>query len=767
MKKLHGPIICNARAQLLSVWQRTRRLVGLVICSTGISFTVAQGAVDSADQMTVLNVDQYYVAPNGSDNNSGLHPDQPMATLEAALSAIQQRKGYDWHNPYPGNPTRRRSPIQRVVGAESYGSEAMGPVIIWMRGGIYRFDKPLDINFADSHPLVIAAYPGEKPILDGSRELKGFEEKMEDGRRIWRLRIPEVASGDWFFRQLFVNGERADRATLPAEGFFIVEDSLGGLRNPRANQFIAAEGDFRDFDNVEDIEVSVLHYWINHRLAVQSFDPATRKVTTVNRTTYPFLEAHPLHGYGNARYRLENVLEGLQAPGQWHLDGSTGTLSYLPREGESLANTTVEAPRLVQLIRVEGDLNRNRFVEHLRFFGLTFRNTDVDIFAHNGTHNNALNSGPGVLSFQAARNVAVEECLFVNIGSYGVELKLGCSAMAIVGNTFTDMGCGAIKSAGAWMGSRAPDHHRNWINWITDNTIHRGGRIYHGSPGIVVNKPGATVVAHNEIVDFYYNGISMGGGPMPQFSNVESRIENNRVHTIGQGLLSDMGAIYVHGSSGGVVVRGNVAHDVTAKVWGGSALYLDDSAGYIVVENNLLYNGSTYVINVKGRENIIRNNILAFGGNSLIRRADLEPGRMNSAVVMHNIMLTDGSPVFASRPETHIIDAPGIVSDANLIWNTDGQELTVSIPQHRRQPAKLFPFSDWQEGAGNDLRSVFQDPGFANPRDGDFSLPTDSVASKIGFRMPDFSLAGPRSREVRRAQRGTPEVPRSVETHVD
>lgn len=742
-------------------------MISVAVCAIGLSFTTARGAPGPLDQLAALNVDQYFVSPDGSDRNSGLHPDEPFATLEAALNAMQQRKGYDWHNPYPANPTRRRSPIQRVVGAESYGSEAMGPVIIWMRDGVYRFDNTLEIRFADSHPLVIAAYPGERPILDGSRVLTGFEETEEDGRRVWRLHIPRVAAGNWFFRQLFVNGERAPRATLPAEGFFLVEDSLGGLANARANQFIAAEGDFREFENIEDIEISVLHYWINHRLAVQSFDPATRKVTTVNRTTYPFLEAHPLHGFGKARYRLENVKEGLLTPGQWHLDSTSGVLTYLPREEETLDNTTVEAPHLVQLIRVQGDLNRHRFVEHLRLFGLTFRHTDVDIFAHNGTHNNAQNSGPGVVSFEAARNCAVEECVFENIGSYGIELELGCSVMAIVGNTFRDMGCGAIKSAGAWLGSSAPEHHRNWINWITDNTIHRGGRIFHGSPGIVVNKPGATVVAHNEIADFFYNGIAMGGGPMPQFSHVESRIENNHIHTIGQGLLSDMGGIYVHGSSGGVVIRGNVVHDVTAMVYGGSPLYLDDSAGFMVVENNLLYNGSTYAVNVKGRENIFRNNIMAFGGSSIMRRADLEPGRMNSAVLTRNILLTDGAPIFASRPETHIINAPGIVSDANLIWDVGGHDLTVIIPQHQRQPPISFPFTDWQDGPGNDRRSAFADPGFADPRNGDFSLPADSPAFDIGFRMPDFSSVGPRSREARRAQRGTPETPRSIATHVD
>lgn len=715
-----------------------------------------------------LGATSFFIAPDGDDTNSGLSKDDPKATLEAVFSTLQQRKGYDWFNPYPNNPTRRRGPVHRVTGPESYGVESTGPVIVWVRGGEYRPERTIDLNFADSHPVVIIAYPGEEPVFNGSKVLEGWEESVKDGRRVWRLRLPEVESGDWFFRQLFVNGRRAERPRMPESGYFIVEDSLGGLANRPANQFIAAEGDFREFGDLKDVEISVMHYWQNPRLAVESFDPATRKVTTVNKADYPFLEAHPLHGFGNARYSLENVREALNRPGQWHLSSSTGVLTYLPREGETLANTRIEAPRLVQILRVRGEVNRTRFVQHLRISGLTFKNTAVDFFAHYGTHNNAQNSGPGVISFQGVRYSTIEECRFENIGEYGIELLPGTSAITVIGNRFSEMGCGAVKSHGAWLGLDAPKAQYNWLNIISDNTIIGGGRIYHGSPGIIVNKSGATLVAHNEVADFLYNGIVVGGGPLPQFAAVESRIENNHVYNIGQGELSDMGAIYVHGSASGVVIRGNVAHDVSAKVYGGSVLYLDDSASHITVEDNLFHGGSTYVISMKGREHIIRNNILAFGGNSVIRRSDLEGGRMNTAVVMKNILLTrDGVPVFSSRPETHIVEAPAIISDTNLIWDITGGDLHVSIPRHKRQPDILFPFSDWREGPGNDLRSIIADPRFRDPLNGDFRLPENSPARDVGFRPVDFSNAGPRERGERMAAGGMPAEQRTIHTHVE
>lgn len=742
-----------------------RHLQAVFVLSCFCTATLpAAGNPDPGAVLDLVDVAHYYVAPDGDDSASGLTKDEPKQTLEAVLTAIQRRKGYEWLNPWQGNPTRSFPPVWMITGAESYGSELLGPVIIWMRGGVYRLEKPVEITFADSHPLIIASYPGEEAILDGSRVIEGWEERTVDGNRAWVAEIPEVAAGDWFFRQLFVAGERARRATLPETGYFMVKDSLGGLENRFANQFKPYPEDFQEFHNIQNVEVSVMHYWINHRLVIDNFDPETGIVTTVNRTTRPFIEAHPLHGFGNARYRLENVREGLREPGQWYLDGQSGELIYLPKPGQTFDNTEISAPHLESLVRIRGNLARERLVENVRFVDLTFRNTAVDIFAHNGTHNNAVNSGPGVVSMEAARNCAVEDSRFHNIGGYGVELLYGCSLITVAGNRFEDMGCGAVKMNSDWLARATPPVRRSWLNRITDNTILRGGRHYHGSPAIVVNKPVGVIVAHNRIHDFFYNGIALGGGPLNQFSGLETRIENNHISKIGQGELSDMGAIYVHGTAGGVVVKGNVAYDVEAIVYGGSVLYLDAAAAHIVVEDNLFYRGSSHVINAKGRENIIRNNILAFGDSGVIRRAEFAPGPMNTIVAMKNIMLTDGAPVFRSMPETHVLHVGGFTNEGNLIYDVGGEDLFVGRPQHHRQPDIRFSFEEWKKVTGNDRLSIVTDPLMRDPVNGDFTFTSEEAAERIGFEMPDFSNIGPRSRAERKAD-AAPTPTRRFEDH--
>lgn len=67
-----------------------------------------------------------------------------------------------------------------------------------------------------------------------------------------------------------------------------------------------------------------------------------------------------------ASFRVENVLDELDAPGEWFFDASSQTLYLIPLDSRSatvstLANSVIEIPRLHQLLRVSGTRS-NRFV---------------------------------------------------------------------------------------------------------------------------------------------------------------------------------------------------------------------------------------------------------------------------------------------------------------------------------------------------------------------------------------------------------------------
>ena len=53
-------------------------------------------------------------------------------------------------------------------------------------------------------------------------------------------------------------------------------------------------------------------------------------------------------------YHVFNLLEEIDQPGEWYLNRETGRLYYLPRPGETPANTAIFAPRLQTFVRASG-----------------------------------------------------------------------------------------------------------------------------------------------------------------------------------------------------------------------------------------------------------------------------------------------------------------------------------------------------------------------------------------------------------------------------
>ena len=55
----------------------------------------------------------------------------------------------------------------------------------------------------EKHSVTYAASPGQEVVLSGGREISGWKKGPSE---IWTAELPEVKSGRWYFRQLFVNG---------------------------------------------------------------------------------------------------------------------------------------------------------------------------------------------------------------------------------------------------------------------------------------------------------------------------------------------------------------------------------------------------------------------------------------------------------------------------------------------------------------------------------------------------------------------------------
>ena len=707
---------------------------------------------------TIFTDADLYVSTHGNDEWSGRLPepnadssDGPFATIAAARDEVRRRKSFVFSKQ-----------------ASRYSAALRNPFSVWIRGGVYRISEPIVFDEKDSAPVCYRAYPGETPIVDGSVEIDGWSETFVRGTNCWVADVPDVREKGWNFRELFVNGERRVRPRYPKKGLLDME-SVPGLPPTGSwmtgrlyTEFIAKPGDLRQFENLEDIEAVYLHFWIEERTGIESYDESTRTVKMSRPSTAPLYAAH---GQNLADYYLDNVAEELSEPGEWYLDRKAGKVYYVPLAGESPESVEITAPKTLQLLVLQGNPDENKFVEFLHFEDIVFQHTDwrhpdssdgAEFIELTGDHakfesrrnlrknraacNQAAADVPGVIFLEAARHCVFTGCTVQNVGWYGFQIGDASRAIAVQHCTIRQTGAGGVRINGA--SSVDPVHRRTGDHAITDNEISAGGRIFHSAVGILVMHGFNNEIAHNHIWDYYYTGISVGWvwGYMESVSR-DNRIDYNHIHQIGQGVLSDMGGIYTLGVQPGTTIVGNHIYNVTKAHYGGWCIYPDEGSSHMVIENNLCYDTNDAVFNQHyGRNNIVRNNLFAFADSSVLSHGRAEYEHC-SIRFERNILLSNGEAIFRVGYRGSL-DKPNHTSDLNLIWDIGGKAPRFT----RRDSTDEKDLEGWQAN-GLDRHSVFADPKCVDIENRDFSLKDDSPAAEIGWTPLEPSKAGPRPRE--------------------
>lgn len=688
---------------------------------------------------------ELYVAPNGRIEWSGMlaevnedHTDGPLPSIEAARD--------------------------RIRSSRAEGQWVDQAITVNVRGGVYFLEstivfEPRDAGIKDK-PVVYAAYANEKPILSGGRLISGWQAAEVNGRPCWAVEIPEVKDGQWYFRQLFVNGRRCPRPQVPEQGWYqfagIPPHSEKYLRREnvrdKANQNDRAcyrPGHVKKWHNLSDVEFVHLMKWDEAHLFVESLDEAAR---IIEFTQPSYLgDDKAITDDKNGRYYMLGVREALNKPGQWYLDRVSGILYYLPLPGETPDNTRVIAPRLNELLCVLGDEprypleERNKTfwtgprvigrdpkpvpIRHLVFKGLAFCHNNWFLPPDKSAGGQAMARLPAALFLLNASDCRIADCTVSQISNWAIELGAECTDCVVSGCTLTDLGAGGVKL-------NEDSHH----NTVTDCEISNGGQVFPGAAGVWVGHSWANTVSHNHIHHLYYTGISVGwvwGNSRPSKAACNT-IEYNHIHHIGQKLLSDMGGIYTLGSSPGTVLRYNLIHDVEAFAYGGNGLYNDEGSSFILLENNIVYrcNDSAYHLHY-GKGNIVRNNILALAGRAEVTNSD-QKGQAPTIIVERNIIYGDQKPgTFGDLPRMHAYEkmwgAMNFTMDHNLYYMVGGKAF--DWPGDRT-------FQQWQEWTGQDRHSIIADPLFVDPENGDFSLKPGSPAEKIGFMRIDTAEIG-------------------------
>jgi hypothetical protein len=457
--------------------------------NTAISMALALlSAVGSAARAGMQT--SFYVSPAGDDLNPGTL-EQPFATVFAARDAI---RGLE--------PARRDQDIT-----------------VFIRGGHYALERTFVLSREDGgrngHRITYCAYEGERPVFSSDREVTGWKKLREYPAnvppqakgRLYYVDVPEVKSGDLFFKALYKDGKPLVRARSRTISMSVRPEGFEDEWLPQ--QMCVIRGlDVGTLDNFRDVELHVTptHQWAFNILPLEEVYPGHNAVKLRVPATYPLLNC----GTVSDGAWLENAINFMDQPGRWCLDAGLGRLYYWPEEGEPTGE--IAAPRLREYFRIEGDINvwgEDVPAENITLNGLAFVRGDRDVLGENDAamqHDwDLFDKGNALVRLRGAERCGVIDCRISDTAGVGLRLDLYGQRNYIGGNVICHTGWSGLVLGGYGPGTKDVNHH----NVVQNNHIHHIGLLYRTAIGIHLFQSGDNHIANNLIHHIAQNGITL------------------------------------------------------------------------------------------------------------------------------------------------------------------------------------------------------------------------------------------------------------------
>lgn len=726
-----------------------------------------------------------YIATDGSDSNAGTRA-APVATIAKARQLI----------------------------AALIATNANRSYKVLFCGGTYYLTAKEIFTLAETVSVgrltTWAAYPGETVALSGGKALTGF---AVQGNGTWTLNLSTAYaalwSAGWRFGQIWVNGQRAKWPIRPVPGgdwFHVAAEvaSSGTAANdaikPRnfgdasgivtkstavppenTDRFGFNAGELNPaWTNPTDIRVRIANPQAHDSLLPVEAIDGTGHICTMNSHT--LANTCPV---GTA-WRRENVYEDLGTSGQtgeMYLNSVTGVLTYVPRVGETPANSTVIAPVLDEMILVSNASTLGTpgsLVGRMAFKGLAFRHTNSPVLrsGYIGGFLNKFCEPVAALTVIGGTAVSLENVVLENIGEAGAIFGPGSSGCAVRNSTLRDLGASPIIFGQEQRSNivRYPDNFSNGPStdqWaIGAATVHNSvvidfGHVVTNSCVAIGRGNSNCRVTHNDFsiapAWAFHLGMDPGVSLDPDYPSSNNYVGWNHAHDLGYAgatKSNDWGAFYITGTQLGTLIEFNKIHDIFAPahpVYYGSGglnshggdvmgIYCDDRSNGLTVRFNLINNVGSHFLSMKGQGHQVYNNVMfgAFNGKSFgtgVGYSALQFFTENIpapfANFYNNLLVWDDGTADGSMIDAYAGGAlPGLLLTAakNLYFKRGGAVTGWS--------ADYSTISAWQ-AHGKDADSLFNtDPLFADPDNGDFTLPANSPALALGFTSFDLSAAG-------------------------
>lgn len=652
-----------------------------------------------------------YVSPDGSAGGDGSR-ERPFATLEQARDALR---------------TAETGPAGATV---------------WLRGGDYRLARSVVFEPRDGGrpgaPVTNRACPGERVRLLGGVPLTRWEPVRDpailarlppEARphvRVADLKAAGIADFGRFTRrgfgltapaahlELFCGGKPMTVAQWPNAGSFLtIARGLDVRSNEWQETVGKPEGGFAfQVDRPRRWAPSDAIWahgywcwdWANSYERVERIDSETGTVHTAS--------PHAVYGFKpGQRFYFLNILEELDAPGEYFTDTENGRLYFWPPEGgEKTANGDRPVETLVSVL--EEPLLAVRGASHLLF-------QDLELHAGRACG----------LAVEGGESVTVGGCAIRNMGLDGIRVT-GGRGHRVEGCDVSGCGdCGLAMSGGDRATLARAEHA------VVNNHIHRCARWSRTyKPAIAANGVGFHI-AHNLIHDGPHTAILYWGN--------EFVLEFNEIYRMCLE-TGDAGAIYTGRdyTFRGNVIRANFIHHMGGVGMGTSAIYMDDCVSGHLIERNVVVGGDAIWLG-GGRDFVIRDNwFIGCKGAICFDSRGVSPHAVWRKMV--NTTMRERAEAMGAWRPPYAERYPELAPLKAYFEAGDGVP-----PEHNRAErnwsagcplvCRSEPKPEWLRREGN---VEDPEPGFVDPARGDFRLRPEGKAAKAGFTVPPFERIG-------------------------
>ncbi len=665
-----------------------------------------------------------YVCPeHGDDTHDGKAPTHingntgPQRTLEAAQETVRK-----W--------------IKAGLNEDVY---------VELRGGRFELSGPLVFTPEDGHDRYNVTWRNydEEPVrISGGRRITA-KWSWDEEKGCYRAHPPEVASGAWWFRDVYLDDERLTRSRWPKAPTDTMKMAwTPDARRPADEKLLtvaAVNEEKTSFTMDQAPEIPVQSH---ERVELVAFWHWTAQRAMVERTSDATVHlAGPMDGFldiqpdVNDRTYFENSYAFVDKPNEWALDANGNLYA-----GSDPSDRTLIAPYLDNVITVEGESTVNR-VSNLHFDGLIIEHAHFDLPNNDARNEHARQAGidrydqhpSAAVRFTYTRRCSIRNSTIARSTGVGVHLDIGSYRDTIARCDVYDIGNSGIIIGNT--GEKETTPVRTAYAMVENNRIFRCGQLTYGSVGIGEIFMYGSTIQHNELFDLPYTGISAGWTwwMVEPTNSRRHTIRFNHVHHVMQ-FMEDGGGIYTLGDQTETEIAHNLIQNVGWQGQQASGIYADEGTSYAKFAGNVIdtvRDGWCLFMHRDNYDLEFQNNIFIDGQRGEIRRNHWPPEEFDG-VFMHfhrNILY----------PKTKI---DSFVTDIDGNWSFPSQFTANHNAYYhdRDDKTKTFAGYTWEEwrDMGHDTQSHYhQDPMFEDAwhRDQNYRLKGESPLLKAPMQF--------------------------------